>query len=79
MLIIFIKTLVQKKQEPVSYMTAKEAQKLYNENVFQEGSIAPKIKAALYFLKHRGEKVIITSISCIKEALNGQAGTEIRN
>jgi len=68
-----------KKQEPVSYMTTKEAQKLYNENVFQKGSIAPKIKAALYFLKHRGEKVIITSISCIKEALNGQAGTEIRN
>jgi carbamate kinase len=40
--------------------------------------MGPKIKAAIHFLKHHGDKVIITSISKIKEALNGKAGTEIR-
>ena len=41
-------------------------------------TIKPKIKAALHFLKYHGEKVMITSIPCIKGALNGKAGTEIR-
>ena len=36
-------------------------------------------KAALHFLKYHGKKVIITSIPCIKDALDGKAGTEIRN
>ena len=39
--------------------------------------MAPKIKAALYFLKHYGEKVVITSIPSINEAIHGKAGTEI--
>ena len=37
----------------------------------------PKIKSALYFLKHHGEKVVITSINKIKDAINGKAGTQI--
>ena len=42
-------------------------------------SLDPKIKAAIHFLKHHGDRVIITSIPRIKDALNGNAGTEIRN
>ena len=30
----------------------KELKSLYNQNIFQEGTIKPKIKAALHFLKH---------------------------
>ena len=67
------------KQKAIQSMTRAEAAELYEKNNFQEGSIGPKIKAALHFLKYHGEKVIITSISCIQEALNGAAGTEIRN
>ena len=37
----------------------------------------PKIKAALYFLKHHGKEVIITSIDNIKLAIQKQAGTRI--
>ena len=37
----------------------------------------PKIKSALFFLKHHGEKVVITSINKIEDALNGNAGTHI--
>ena len=67
------------KQKAIQSMTRAEAAELYEKNNFQEGSIGPKIKAALHFLKYHGEKVIITSISCIHEALNGAAGTVIRN
>ena len=37
----------------------------------------PKIKSALYFLKHHGQKVVITSIDKLEEAINGNAGTQI--
>ena len=67
------------KQEAIQSMTRREAEDLYEKGEFQQGSISPKIKAAIHFLKYHGEKVIITSIPCIKAALNGAAGTEIRN
>ena len=66
-------------QKRISSITTKEAQELHGKDVFQKGSIAPKIKAAIHFLKHHGDRVIITSIPHIKDALNGSAGTEIRN
>ena len=66
-------------QEILRIITTSDAEKLYKQGEFQQGSIGPKIKAALHFLKYHGEKVIITSIPCIKDALEGNAGTEIRN
>ena len=66
-------------QKRVSSMTKKEAEKLYDEGLFQKGSIAPKVRAAIHFLKHHGNKVTITSIPHIEDALDGSAGTEIRN
>ena len=47
-------------------MTKKEAERLYDEGLFQKGSIAPKVRAAIHFLKHHGNKVIITSILTLK-------------
>ena len=44
---------------------------------FGEGSMEPKIKSALYFLKHHGKKVVITSINKIKDAIKNKAGTHI--
>ena len=67
------------KQNAIQSMTCTEAENLYKKSEFQQGTIGPKIKAAIHFLKYHGEKVIITSIPCIKAALNGAAGTEIRN
>ena len=66
-------------QESIRTLSTTEAENLYEKGEFQQGSIAPKIKAAIHFLKYHGEKVIITSIPCIKAALDGKAGTEIRN
>ena len=67
------------KQEKIKSISKNKLEKYFNDGEFQQGSIAPKIKAALYFLKHHGQKVIITSIPCIKNAFDGNAGTIIRN
>lgn len=64
-------------QKAISQMTTQEAEQYLQDGEFKKGSMAPKIKAALYFLKHYGEKVIITSIPSIKDAINGKAGTRI--
>ena len=64
---------------PIKEIGNKELQSLYNQNIFQEGTIKPKIKAALHFLKHHGDKVVITSIDKIKLAIEKKSGTIIRN
>ena len=67
-----------KEQTPIKEINFKELNKLYNDNIFQEGTIKPKIKAALHFLKHHGEKVVITSINNIGKAINRESGTFVR-
>lgn len=69
----------KKNQTRIKSMDLEQATRLYKDGTFQEGSMGPKIKAAMHFLKHKGDKVVITSISKIKKALYGKAGTEIRN
>ena len=64
---------------PIKEIDTKELKSLYNRKIFQEGTIKPKIKAALHFLKHHGDKVIITSIDKIKSAIEKKSGTIIRN
>ena len=64
-------------EKAISSMTTIEAENYLLEGEFKKGSMAPKNKAALYFLKHYGEKVVITSIPSINEAIHGKAGTEI--
>ena len=66
-------------QEPLKEITSLEARKYQKEGHFQIGTMEPKIKAATYFLKHHGEKVVITSIDRVEEAINGTNGTIIRN
>ena len=66
-------------EEPLLNMNAEEAKRYLDEGHFQAGSMGPKIEAALYFLKYHGEKVIITSIEGVKEAIIGKNGTTIVN
>ena len=54
-----------------------EMKKWLSEGHFQEGTMKPKIEAAIYFLEHHGEKVIITSIDNIEKAIKGKSGTII--
>ncbi len=45
---------------------------------FGEGSMAPKVESGLSFLRHGGERFIITSIPSLSSALAGRAGTRAR-
>ncbi len=64
-------------QRPIHQMTDVEAKQYQKDGQFQIGSMWPKIRSALYFLKHNGEKAIITNIENIHKAINGEAGTTI--
>ena len=66
-------------QQKITNTTADEIKKWLEEGHFGIGSMEPKIKSALYFLKYHGKKVVITSIDKIEEALNNNAGTHITN
>ena len=66
-------------EEALSKITVSEAKQYYGEDHFQDGSMGPKIQAALYLLKYHGDKVVITSIKGVKEAINDNNGTIIRN
>ena len=68
----------EENQIPYKEISFQDLISLYKNNSFQEGTIKPKIKAAIHFLKHHGEKVVITSINNIQNALNDQSGTIIR-
>ena len=67
----------KRNQKKITKITVSETEKYLSIGHFGIGSMEPKIKSALYFLKHHGEKVIITSIDKIEEAIIGKAGTQI--
>ena len=64
-------------QEIIYDTTASNLESWLKEGHFWRGSMEPKIKAALYFLKYHGEEVVITSINNIEEAIYNNAGTRI--
>lgn len=64
-------------QEWLSQITAEQAQQYLDEGQFGKGSMAPKVGAAIDFLKAGGKKVIITSPENMALALEGRAGTTI--
>ncbi|NOZ07730.1 MAG: carbamate kinase [FCB group bacterium] len=64
---------------PIRTATASQIKAYLDEGHFQSGTMAPKIRAALYFLRHHGEKVVITSIARVEEALAGEAGSVLIN
>ena len=66
-----------KNQKKIDTATETEVKGWLKDGHFGLGSMEPKIKSALYFLKHHGKKVVITSIDKIEDALNNKAGTHI--
>jgi carbamate kinase len=50
----------------------------HREGHFPEGSMGPKIEAAIAFLRAGGKEVVITSPELVNEAMEGRAGTRIR-
>lgn len=62
-------------QEPIRELSAAEAEELLPE--LPEGSMRPKLEAAVAFARAGGE-TLITSASALAEALEGTSGTTIR-
>ena len=65
-------------QEAISSMTAAEAKAAIEEGQFEDGTMLPKIEAAIFYLeKVPNGKVLITSMKAVKDAVKGKAGTVI--
>ncbi|MHA2203115.1 MAG: carbamate kinase [Candidatus Hodarchaeales archaeon] len=68
------------KQKGIDKMTVVEVEKFLEEGAFGDklkGSMGPKLKAAIRFLKDGGKKVVITTPELAAAALDGEAGTTI--
>tara|TARA_B100001250_G_C19713450_1_gene750264 strand:- start:284 stop:1237 length:954 start_codon:yes stop_codon:yes gene_type:complete len=66
-----------KNEQKIDVATVSQIEEWLKQGHFGIGSMEPKIKSALYFLKHHGGKVVITSIKKLEKAIKGQAGTQI--
>jgi carbamate kinase len=64
-------------QRPIFRMTEEEAKAYMADGQFPEGSMKPKIEAALGYLASGGREVVITSIDKLAEAMEGTSGTVI--
>lgn len=65
-------------QELLRSITVNEAKKMLSEKEFGEGSMAPKILAAMRYVEKTGKNAIITSLEKCIDAVDGKCGTTIR-
>ena len=64
--------------EALHDVSAERMRGLLAEGQFPPGSMGPKVESSLDFLARGGSAAIITSITSLREALAGRAGTHIR-
>lgn len=64
-------------QKKLSNLSILEAEKYINNKEFAEGSMLPKVKACLKFVKNTNKIAIITSLDKAKNAIYGKTGTII--
>lgn len=64
-------------QRPLPLLTAAEAESLDRSGALGEGSMAPKVRAAVDFVRRTGGRAIITELSRGLDAVRGKAGTTI--
>jgi carbamate kinase len=62
----------------IDVMTDADCRRYLAEGQFPEGSMGPKILAALAYLERRGREVVITDIEHLLPAVEGNGGTHIR-
>jgi len=58
-------------------MTVQEARQYLKDGQFPEGSMGPKIQAAINFIEEGGKQVVISSIGKMTDAAEGKTGTKI--
>jgi carbamate kinase len=64
-------------QRSLPRLTVEEAESMDRAGAFGEGSMAPKIRAAIDFARRTGGRAIITELARGREAVRGEAGTTI--
>jgi carbamate kinase len=64
-------------QRELPEITVDEAERYLQEGQFPAGSMGPKIKAAVEYIRAGGKEVLITDANHLKAALLGRAGTRI--
>ncbi|MCK5071814.1 MAG: carbamate kinase [Bacteriovoracaceae bacterium] len=64
-------------QKSIKKTTVSEIEKFLNEGHFSEGSMGPKIEAAISFMKNGGKKAIIANLFDLTRAIKGRVGTQI--
>ena len=64
-------------QRPLRRLTVTDAERMEREGMFGEGSMAPKVRAAVDFVRRTGGRAVITELSRGREAVRGEAGTTI--
>jgi len=64
-------------QELIKEITSGKLKNYSKEGQFKEGSMAPKIEAAIRFVESGGERAVIAALGDLIEALDGKAGTQI--
>jgi carbamate kinase len=65
------------RQRPLPRISVDEATAMDRAGAFGEGSMAPKIRAAVDFVRRTGGRAIITALDRGRDAVHGKAGTTI--
>jgi len=65
------------RQELIRDVTTGRLQRYLDEGHFKEGSMAPKVLAAIRFVESGGERAIIAELGKLTEAMEGDAGTHV--
>jgi len=65
-------------EEPIGVMTVKQAEEYLVQGQFPPGSMGPKIKAAIEYIKGGGKEVLITSANYLKASMINRSGTKIK-
>jgi carbamate kinase len=64
-------------QERIDEITSGKLRNYLNQGHFKEGSMAPKVEAAIRFVESGGERTIISKLGKLVEALEGKTGTQV--
>ncbi len=68
----------QPDQTALNHLTSAQAKELIIQGQFEEGTMLPKIEAAIFYLEQNpAGKVLITSLEAVSDAIKGKAGTVI--
>ena len=65
------------KQRALPKLSVAEAEALDRSGAFGEGSMAPKVRAAIDFVRATGGRAVITELKLGRKAVRGEAGTTI--